>query len=303
MLRGLSLRHDGPACSSSTRRPGSATTCGRQSRRCSRPRRPRADLVVDAGWRERRIPPGHDERLRARADHRRGLPADSAGLLARERVRLGDALYHQEYHGEFISPLAPSSMPRSWRRCSAITPRMSPSEPAPLCKDGLPIASCNELSRARRPSSRLTAELFGWLEVSMICRIFRMGWRGWRRRNWEGVEHAGAKLLGGRISSAHAGPNSRSGALGRSSSSPPISFSHGMMPLLARLLEQAVDAAPSRRAPPTSIRLAGEQLVADAAAGDRLQGLRRCRASPRSGRGSAGPSPDLFSIQFQNARP
>ena len=39
---------------------------------------------------------------------------------------------------------AASSTPRCWRTCSAMIPRMSPIEPAVLCMDAWSIASCNE---------------------------------------------------------------------------------------------------------------------------------------------------------------
>jgi hypothetical protein len=69
-----------------------------------------ADPALDPGRRQWRVPSrlvsGEDwERVQITADQ---CPRISAAHLAAERIRLGDALYNQEYFGAFVS--APGSV-------------------------------------------------------------------------------------------------------------------------------------------------------------------------------------------------
>ena len=152
MLRGLSLRHDGPAVlivdeASRVRDELWATISPMLA---AAPAAQQILLSTPAGASgefHRAWSSGEDwERVQITADQ---CPRISAEHLAAERIRLGDALYRQEYFGAFVS--APGSVfdAEVLRTCSAITPRMSPTSRSPLCRVGLPIASCNEFSYLR----------------------------------------------------------------------------------------------------------------------------------------------------------
>ena len=146
MLRGLSLRHDGPAVlivdeASRVRDELWATISPMLA---AAPAAQQILLSTPAGASgefHRAWTSGEDwERVQITADQ---CPRISAEHLAAERIRLGDALFT----GRSISVLssrrpAASSMPRCWRICLAITPRRSPRERYPFWKDGLPIAFC-----------------------------------------------------------------------------------------------------------------------------------------------------------------
>ena len=119
---------------------------GRRSRRCSRCAGSAADPALDPGRRQRRVPRAWSsdedwERVQITADQ---CPRISAAHLAAERIRLGDALYRQEYFGALCRRRAASSMPRYWHICSAITLRTGPTSRQPLCRNGSSIVSCNE---------------------------------------------------------------------------------------------------------------------------------------------------------------
>ena len=136
MLRGLSLRHDGPAVlivdeASRVRDELWATISPMLA---AAPAAQQILLSTPAGASgefHRAWSSGEDwERVQITADQ---CPRISSAHLAAERIRLGDALYRQEYFGAFVS--APGSVfdARCWRTCSGITPRMSPSGPAVHC--------------------------------------------------------------------------------------------------------------------------------------------------------------------------
>ena len=105
MLRGLSLRHDGPAASRvrdelwATISPMLAAAPAAQQILLSTPAGASGEFhrawSSDEDW----------ERVQITADQ---CPRISAAHLAAERIRLGDALYRQEYFGAFVS--APGSV-------------------------------------------------------------------------------------------------------------------------------------------------------------------------------------------------
>ena len=112
------------------------------------------DRQSAAGRRQRRVPPrlvlNEDwERVQITADQ---CPRISAAHLAAERIRLGDALYRQEYFGAFVS--APGSVfdAEVLAHMFGDHTEDEPEEPVSLCKDAWSIASCNEAPA--RPCSR-----------------------------------------------------------------------------------------------------------------------------------------------------
>ena len=138
MLRGLSLRHDGPAVlivdeASRVRDELWATISPMLA---AAPAAQQILLSTPAGASgefHRAWSSGEDwERVQITADQCSRI---SATHLVAERIRLGDALYRQEYFGAFVAPAA-SSTPRCWRTCSAMPVSMSPTSRSQSCKDG-----------------------------------------------------------------------------------------------------------------------------------------------------------------------
>jgi hypothetical protein len=110
MLRGLSLRHDGPAVlivdeASRVRDELWATISPMLA---AAPAAQQILLSTPAGASGQSTAPGprvRTQRVQITADQ---CPRISAAHLAAERIRLGDALYRQEYFGAFVS--APGSV-------------------------------------------------------------------------------------------------------------------------------------------------------------------------------------------------
>ena len=139
MLRGLSLRHDGPAVlivdeASRVRDELWATISPMLA---AAPAAQQILLSTPAGASgefHRAWSSGEDwERVQITADQ---CPRISAAHLAAERIRLGDALYRQEYFGAFVS--APGSVfdAEVLAHMFGDDTEEEPDEPAPLCKDG-----------------------------------------------------------------------------------------------------------------------------------------------------------------------
>ena len=138
-LIGLSLRHDGPAVlivdeASRVRDELWATISPMLA---AAPAAQQILLSTPAGASgefHRAWSSGEDwERVQITADQ---CPRISAEHLATERIRLGDALYRQEYFGAFVSAPAASSTPKCWHTCSAMPVSMSPTSRPQFCKDG-----------------------------------------------------------------------------------------------------------------------------------------------------------------------
>ena len=135
MLRGLSLRHDGPAVLLvdeasrvrdelwATISPMLAAAPAAQQILLSTPAGASGEFhrawSSDEDW----------ERVQITADQ---CPRISAEHLAAERIRLGDASTGRSISVPSSRRRAASSTPRCWRICSAMTPRMSPREPASI---------------------------------------------------------------------------------------------------------------------------------------------------------------------------
>ena len=147
MLRGLSLRHEGPAVlivdeASRVRDELWATispmlaAAPPRSRSCSRPRPAPAVSFTAPGLRAKtgsvcKLPP-----INARAFLLNILPPSASALAMLSTGRSTSARLSQRR--------AASSTPRCWRTCSAITPTTSPTSRLPLCMGGPPIASCSD---------------------------------------------------------------------------------------------------------------------------------------------------------------